>query len=51
MEIMNFICLIIWILQLVVATVKVVNGKPVSPVVAICAILVCIMMYIDKIQE
>lgn len=49
MEIMNFICLIIWILQLVSETIKIVNGKPVSPTVTICAILVCIMMYIDKL--
>ena len=49
MKTMNFICLMIWILQLISETIKIVKGKPVSPVISICAILVCIMWYIDRL--
>lgn len=46
---MNIIMLGIWIFQLVYGIVNVVNGTNINPIVFICAVLICILHYIEEI--
>jgi hypothetical protein len=46
---MNIFCLVVWTLSLIVAAVQAVNKEPISPIVSICAMLVCIIYYLEKI--
>lgn len=46
---MNMICLIIWVSILLLYLIDLKNKKDINPVITICAILVCIMHYINNI--
>ena len=46
---MNILMLGIWIFQLVFGIVKAANGTNIHPSVFVCAVLICIMHYIEKI--
>lgn len=46
---MDEICLVIWVAILLLCLVDLKNSKDISPVITICAILVCIMHYVDNI--
>lgn len=46
---MNIFCLVVWVLSLIVTVVQAVNKEPISPVSGICAMLVCIIYYLEKI--
>ena len=46
---MDMFCLIIWIIQLIDGTVKVFKDEKVNPCVFICAVLICILHYVERI--
>lgn len=46
---MNIFCLIIWILNLIVTVNQTINKEPINPIIAICAIIVCILFYLERI--
>ncbi len=48
---MDIFCLVIWILNLIFAVAHTVNNEPVSPVVTICALVVCVVHYLEKIMR
>ena len=51
MKVMNIICLLIWCFQLVYGIVQIVNNKPIDPIVFICAVLICIINYLNEIFQ
>ena len=46
---MDVLCLVIWILNLVFAVIQTINNEPVSRVASICAMLVCVLVYLERI--
>lgn len=48
---MDIFCLVIWILNLIIAVSEVVNNRPINPVVSICAMFVCIVLYLARVVE
>lgn len=49
MKVMNVICLLIWIFNLVCGIANIVNNEPVSPTLYICAVVVCIIYYLGEV--
>lgn len=47
----NILMLAIWIFQLVFGIVNIVNGVNVDPVIFICAVITCIVFYIQEISN
>lgn len=45
----NYLCLFIWLLQLVYGIGYIIADKHVHPAVFICAVLVCIFHYVGEI--
>jgi hypothetical protein len=48
---MDILCLVIWILGLIDAVVRSVKKEPISSVQGICAILIVIIHYLERIIE
>ena len=48
---LNVVCLILWTTTLVLGVVSMVNGKPISEVSYVCALLGCILHHIEKIMD
>ena len=49
MKVMNVICLLIWCFQFVYGIVQIVSNKPINPYIFICAVLVCIVNYLNEV--
>lgn len=49
MIVFNLVCLGIWIFHLVVAIGHAAKKEPVDPVIAICAIIVCVVYYLSEV--
>lgn len=50
-KVINVICLVLWITQLVFGILAVCGVVTVSPIAFICAVLICILHYIEKIVD
>ena len=48
---MDILCLVIWILNTVLAVNAMVNNEQISPVVTICALIVCVLHYLERIMR
>ena len=48
---MNLVCLFIWIGWLIVGIVNIAQDKPLNPIVYICACIVCICSYLEKMSN
>lgn len=48
-KVLNIICLIIWILNLIFGVRSMMIGEPVNEVIYICAVLICILYYIREL--
>lgn len=48
---MNYLCLFIWIFELVYGFNKLTNDQYIHPAIFICAVIVCIMHYIGEIAN
>lgn len=46
---MDIICLLIWIFQLVLGTKALLTGEEIHPLIFLCAVMVCIMHYLQEI--
>lgn len=49
MKIMNVSCLIIWIIQLVLAVACTITDTPINHILYIIAVLMCILHYIGEL--
>lgn len=49
MEFMNLVCLVIWIAQFIFGIMAACGKATVHPVVFICAVIVCILHYLEEI--
>lgn len=49
MNIINGICLLIWIVLGIMGIISCVNGYEINPISFICAAIVCIVHYIEKL--
>lgn len=46
---MNLACFIIWIIMGVFAIAHLVKNEPVNPISYFCAVIVCIVLYAEKL--
>ncbi len=50
-KVLNIICLIIWMLNLIFGIHSMMIGEPVNEIVYICAVLICILYYIKELFQ
>ena len=50
MMFLYWLCLAIWVFQLVVAFWNIYNKQPVNSYAYICSLIICIMYYIERIM-
>lgn len=46
---MNLACLIIWSILGIIAIYDLIKNNPVSPISHFCAVLICILHYLEKV--
>jgi hypothetical protein len=51
MKHVNAICLIIWIINFISTIINIAHGEPVSPIVCLAALAICILHYIEELFE
>lgn len=50
-RICHWICLVLWIMQLVIAITWCFTGHQVSPLTFSCPVLICVMHYAEELLE
>lgn len=51
MKILNGICVFYWVFQVVISSINVYNGKTISPVTSLTAMIICVIYFLSQFDK